>query len=451
MRYIPHTEDDIRAMLEAIGVSSVDALFESVPAQGRLSGELAIEPGVDEVTLMNHLEELAQKNDAVRALSFLGAGAYDHHVPPLVDQMLTRGEWLTAYTPYQPEVAQGTLQAIFEFQTIVSEIFGLPVANASMYDGASSAAEGVLMARRLTRRDTVLVSRALHPEYRETVKTYLAGIPGVKYMEVPFGSDGRTDLETLERLVGSDTACVLVGYPNVFGVVEDLATIGNIAHRQEALLVTSTAETVALSVLEPPGALGADIATGEGQPLGIPLQCGGPGCGLFACRNTREMLQNIPGRLVGQTVDAEGKRGWVLTLSTREQHIRRDKATSNICTNHGLMALAVAIRMCLLGKEGFQRLGRLCLSKSEYLKRALREAGFDLPFGAPTFNEFVVRRRGGGKAGPLLAALAAQKILGGVDLGRWYPELDDCFLVAVTERHTRADLDRLVSALGSIG
>jgi glycine dehydrogenase subunit 1 len=438
-------------MLEAIGVASVDALFEPVPEKGRLGRPLEIDSASDEVTLMAHLEELSQKNEAVRALSFLGAGIYDHHVPPTVEQMLTRGEWLTAYTPYQPEVAQGTLQAIFEFQTIVSEVLGLPIANASLYDGASAAAEGALMARRLTRRNTTLVSRAVHPEYREVVRTYLAGIPGAKYDEIAYDNDGCTDPGALESRVDADTACVIIGHPNVFGVVENVSAAAKIAHAHGALLISSTAETQALSVVAPPGALGADIATGEGQALGIPPQFGGPGCGLFACRNTREMLQNVPGRLCGETVDADGVRGYVLTLATREQHIRRQNATSNICTNQGLMALCLTVRMCLLGKKGYQELGQLCLSKSEYLKHALIAAGFELPFAAsPTFNEFVVRRRSG-KAGPMLAALAAQKILGGVDLGRWYPERDDSFLVAVTERHTRADLDRLVDALKAIG
>jgi glycine dehydrogenase subunit 1 len=451
MRYIPHTEAEIRSMLEEIGVGTVDDLFAPIPAAGRLNRPLAIDPATDEVTLMAHLDDLASRNEAVKGLSFLGAGSYDHHVPPLVDQMLTRGEWLTAYTPYQPEVSQGTLQAVFEFQTIVSEVLGLPIANASMYDGASSAAEGALMARRLTHRDRILVSRALHPEYRETIVTYFAGIPGTKVEEVPFTKDGRTDLEALAKMLDQQTACIVIGYPNVFGVVEDLVAVGALAKKTESLLVTSTAETQALSVIESPGALGADIATGEGQPLGIPPNFGGPGCGLFACRNTREMLQNIPGRLCGETVDAEGKRGYVLTLSTREQHIRREKATSNICTNQGRMALCLTIRMSLLGKSGYQQLGRLCLAKSEYLKGALREAGFEVPFASPTFNEFVVKRKGGGKTAPMLAALAAQKIFGGVDLGRWFPEMDDCFLVAVTERHTKADLYRFVEALKSIG
>ncbi len=450
MRYIPHTEEDVREMLKTIGLPNVDALFDPVPAAGRLQRPLAIESATDEMTLMTHLEELAHKNDAARALSFLGAGAYDHHVPPSVDQLLLRGEFLTAYTPYQPEVSQGTLQSIFEFQTIVSEVLGLPIANASMYDGASSAAEGALMARRLTKRNAVVVSRAIHPEYRETIQTYLAGIPGVVMHVVPFGSDGRTDATALRAAMTADVACVVVGYPNAFGVVEDLRAIGEIAHGAGALLVTATPETQAMSVLEPPGALGADIATGEGQPLGVPLQFGGPGCGLFACRNTREMLQNMPGRLCGETVDADGKRGFVLTLSTREQHIRRDKATSNICTNQGLMALCITIRMSLLGRSGYAQQGRLCLSKAEYLKGAFRGAGFEIPFSAPTFNEFAVRRKSG-KAAPMLAALGAQKIIGGVDLAVWYPEMDDCFLVAVTEKHSRAEMDRFVDAVKAIG
>ncbi len=452
MRYIPHTEAEIREMLEVIGVGSVDALFDTVPAKGRLNRDLAIESAADEITLSNQLEELARKNEATRLLSFLGAGIYDHHVPAMVDQMLTRGEWLTAYTPYQPEVSQGTLQAIFEFQTIVSEVLGLPIANASMYDGASATAEAALMARRLTRKNTIVASTALHPEYRQVIRTYLAGIESAKYVEVPHTAEGLTDIKALDALLdGGDIACVIVGYPNFFGLVEDVKTIASTAQAKGALCVTATWETQALSLIESPGALGADIAVGEGQPLGIPPQLGGPGCGLFSCKNTREMLQNIPGRLCGETVDAEGQRGFVLTLSTREQHIRRDKATSNICTNHGLMALCITIRMCLLGKQGYLELGRLCLSKSEYLKSKLTEVGVKSAFSGLTFNEFVIRRKSGGKAGPALAALAARGILGGVDLGRWYPAMDDCILLAVTERHTRADLDRLATELAAIG
>ncbi len=447
MRYLPQTEDDIRTMLATVGVASIDALFETIPPAGRLGRDLALDPGVDEVTLMGELDALAARNTSVRALSFLGAGIYDHHTPPVADQMLLRGEFLTAYTPYQPEVSQGTLQSVFEFQTMVSEVLGLPVANASMYDGASAAAEAALMARRLTKRNTVVVSTAVHPEYREVVQTYLSGVPGARYTEVPYGPDGKTSAEALAAALDDDTAAVIFGYPNFFGVLEDIPALAAVTHARGALVVTATQEPHALSVVQPPGALGADIAVAEGQPLGIPCQLGGPGCGLFACTSSRETLQNLPGRIVGETVDAAGQRGWVLTLATREQHIRRDRATSNICTNQGLMALLVTLYLSLLGRSGYERLGRLCLSRAEYLKAKLHAAGYVRAFASPTFNEFVVRCPGGRKSATVLAGLARQDILAGVDLGRWYPALDDCFMVAVTERHTRADLDRLVTAL----
>jgi glycine dehydrogenase subunit 1 len=397
---------------------------------------------------MHRLEALAARNDGATMLSFQGAGCYHHHTPPVADQLLLRGEFLTAYTPYQPEVAQGTLQAVFEFQTLVSEVLGLPVANASMYDGASALAEGALMARRVTRRTAVLASQAVHPEYREVVRTYLAGIPGARYDEVPFDASGVTDFAALEAGVRDDTAAVLVGYPNVFGRVEDLARCAALCQARGAMLVTATWEPNALSVLAPPGALGAQVATGEAQPLGIPPQFGGPGCGILACAAGRDMLQQLPGRLVGETVDADGRRGYVLTLSTREQHIRRERATSNICTNQGLMALLVTICMSLRGRSGWQRLGRLCLSRAEYLKARLREAGVPTLFEGATFNEFAVALPV--PAGEALTRCAREGLLPGVDLGRWYPTLAHGLLVAVTERHGRADLDRLVAALGAL-
>jgi glycine dehydrogenase subunit 1 len=450
MRYLPHTDDEIRAMLERIGVGSIDDLFAPIPESHRLERPLDLEPALDEASLMGHLEQLADRNDAARALSFLGAGLYDHHVPPAVDQLLMRSEFYTAYTPYQAEVSQGTLQSIFEFQTIVAELFGLEVANASMYDGASATAEALLMARRVTKRRRCVLSRALHPEYVETARTYLKSIDegGAPIDLAPMTEDGTTDLAALEGLVDDQTAAVVVGYPTFLGTVEDLAEIAEICKAKGALLVTATAEPYALSLLKPPGALGADIAVGEGQPLAVPPQLGGPGVGLFAAK--KKYVRQLPGRLVGETVDADGKRGFVLTLSTREQHIRRERATSNICTNHGLIALAFTIRTAMLGRRGFEQVGRLCLSRAEYLKKRIGELDrFSVPNGAPTFNEFVVRREEG-KAAPLLAALAAKGILAGVDLGRFYPERDHELLVAVTERHDRAALDRLVDALGSV-
>ncbi len=452
MRYLPHTPGEIDAMLASIGAPSLDALFDSIPADVRLGRALAIEPSLDEARLMDHMDGLAQKSSAARALSFAGAGIYDHHVPPAVDQLLLRGEFYTAYTPYQAEVAQGTLQAIFEFQTIVSELFGMPIANASMYDGASAAAEAVLMARRLTKRSRVLVSAGVHPEYAETIRTYVRGLPGgAEQIEtLAMAKDGGADLAALDAaLAKDDVACVVIGYPNFFGCVQDVKAIADRAHAHGALLVTATAEPYAMALLEPPGKLGADIAVGEGQPLGLPPQNGGPGCGLFACQGAREFLQSIPGRLCGETVDKNGQRGYVLTLSTREQHIRRDRATSNICTNHALCALAITIRACLLGKQGFVEVAKQCLAKSEYLKSALvRSGAWELPYAAPTFNEFVARRKSGPVA-PLVAKLAHDGIIAGVDLSRFDRARDRDLLVCATERHSRADLDRLVAALTS--
>jgi glycine dehydrogenase subunit 1 len=453
MRYLPHTSEEVAAMLAAIGKGSIDALFEQIPKDVRLDKPLAIEPALDEASLMRHLEELARKNRGAELISFLGAGAYDHPISPAVDQLLLRSEFYTAYTPYQAEVAQGTLQAIFEFQTIVSELFGLPVANASMYDGASGAAEAVLMARRLTRRERVLVSAGVHPHYRETIDTYLQGVGSGKSAigTIPLGEDGRPNLGALEELAGDDLACVVMGYPNFYGCVTDVRRAAEIAHRRGALLVTVTTDPFALALLEPPGALGADIAVGEGQPLGIPLQYGGPYAGLFACREGRDFLQQIPGRLVGETVDKNGERGYVLTLSTREQHIRRERATSNICTNTGLCALAVTIRMCMLGKQGFVGVGRQCLAKAEYLKERIRRlAGYSLVYPAtPTFHEFAVRVRGG-SAARIVEALEPQGFLAGFDIGRVDAARKDQLLVAVTERIGREEMDRFVAALDRV-
>jgi glycine dehydrogenase subunit 1 len=453
MRYLPHTPEEITEMLRVVGKKSIDALFDQIPEEARLRRALAIEPPLDEPSLMRHLDELSQKNRAAELTSFLGAGAYDHPISPAVDQLLLRSEFYTAYTPYQPEVAQGTLQSIFEFQTIVSELFGLPVANASMYDGASAAAEAVLMAKRLTRRERVLVSSGIHPHYRETIDTYLQGIGTGKaaITTVSLGDDGRPTMTTLDALVKDDVAAVVVGYPNFFGCVTDVRLAAEIAHRHGALLITVTEEPFALSVLEPPGELGADIAVAEGQPLGVPLQFGGPYVGLFACREGRDFLQQIPGRLVGETVDKNGERGYVLTLSTREQHIRRERATSNICTNTGLCALAVTIRMCMLGKQGFLEAGRQCLAKAEYLKSKIQAlSGYSLVYpSTPTFNEFAVRVRGA-SAARVVALLEPKGFLAGFDLGRVDGARKDQLLIAVTERATRADLDGFVRALDAV-
>jgi glycine dehydrogenase subunit 1 len=453
MRYLPHTPQEIESMLAVIGKSFIDDLFADVPQEARLGRTLDLDPALDEMSLMRHIEDLSRKNRGSDLVSFLGAGAYDHHVPPAVDQLLLRSELYTAYTPYQAEVAQGTLQAIFEFQTITSEIFGLPIANASMYDAASAAAEAVLFARRLTRRERVLVSDGVHPHHRMTIETYLSGTSrgGAAIGRIPLGGDGQTDLEAIERSLGDDVAAIVVGYPSFYGCVTDVARIAEIAHRRGALLVTVTSDPFALSVIEPPGALGADIAVGEGQPLGLPLGFGGPYVGLFACKDGRDYLQQIPGRVVGETVDTKGERGYVLTLCTREQHIRRERATSNICTNAGLCALAVTIRMCLLGKRGFIEVGRQCLSKAEYIKKEIGKLdGYSLVYpSAATFNELCVRVRGG-SAARVVEALEPHGLLAGLDLGRVDPARKAELLVAVTERITRAEMDRFVRALDSL-
>lgn len=446
MRYLPHTPEEVDAMLRVVGKGSLDELFDTVPEAARFSGALAVAPALAEPALMAHLEQLANQNDGARMLSFLGGGMYDHHIPPAVDQLLLRSEFYTAYTPYQPEVAQGTLQAIWEFQTIVSELYGLPLANASLYDGASATAEAALMARRLTKRSRVLLCGTVHPHYRETTRTYLTAEPEA-YVGLPLAASGHSDLGAIEAALGDDVAAVIVGYPSFVGPISDLRAIAQLAQSRGALLVTANSEPYALALVESPGALGADIAVGEGQPLACPPQFGGPGVGLFACRDDRRYLQQLPGRLCGETVDVRGQRGYVLTLSTREQHIRRDRATSNICTNQGLLALSLLIRTSLLGKRGFIEVAQQCAQKARYLeKRILDLDGFSQAVSGPFFNEFAVRVRGG-SAARVCDALERRGILAGIDLGRLEPGWGDRLLVAVTEKHSRADLDRLVSEL----
>jgi glycine dehydrogenase subunit 1 len=451
MRYLPHTDAEITAMLAVIGKAKVDDLFESIPEEARFHGELQVPPALDEASLMDRMKLLSERNTAATMLSFLGAGAYAHHIPPAVDQLLLRSEFYTAYTPYQPEVAQGTLQAIWEFQTIVSELYGLPLANASLYDGASATAEGAQMARRLTKRDHVLMCRSVHPDYRKVTETYLGGAGNPHYAEVAVGPKGAGDAHGIAAALDERTACVVVGYPSFYGALPDLREIAQIAHDRGALLVTANSEPYALALAESPGALGADIAVGEGQPLACAPNFGGPGVGLFACRDDRQYLQQLPGRLCGATVDAAGKPGFVLTLSTREQHIRRERATSNICTNQGLLALSLAIRASMLGKSGFVEVARQCLSKAVYLRdRILELPGYSSAFAvSPFFNEFTVKVRGG-SAASVCSKLETGGIIAGLDLGRVDRERADCLLVAVTEKHRRADLDRLVAALAAV-
>jgi glycine dehydrogenase subunit 1 len=445
MRYIPHTESDIASMLATIGAGTVADLFAHLPETLRSRAAIALPPGLSESGVRNRLAELATTNCVTpETVAFLGAGAYPHFVPVVVDQIIQRSEFATAYTPYQPEVSQGTLQTIFEFQSLVTMLFGLDVANASMYDGASATAEAVLMTKRLLpQRTKVLIARSLHPQYRQVIQTYLNGVQELEVVEIPWGEDGRIDVTQLSQHLDNTVCGVVVGYPNFFGVIEDVARISDAIHQAGALVVTSTSEALVLGLLKSPGELGVDIAVAEGQSFGIPVSYGGPGVGLFACRE--RFLRSMPGRLAGETVDHEGRRGFVLTLSTREQHIRREKATSNICTNQGLLSLAATVYLCLMGKQGLRELAERNVKKSHYALDALKQAAnCQQQFTAPFFNEFVVNVS---NARDAWQRLKEQGIVAGVVLEEWYPELKDCLLLCVTEVHARGEIERLANEL----
>jgi glycine dehydrogenase subunit 1 len=446
MRYIPHTEDDVREMLAVIGVDRVERLVEHVPEALRRTATLDVPPGLAEAEVERRLAELAGRNTAAAAgvLCFAGGGAYPHLTPAVVDAIVQRSEFATAYTPYQPEVSQGTLQAIFEFQTLVSSLLGLEVANASLYDGASATAEAVLMTKRLAPKATrVLLARSLLPAYRRVVATYLAGLPGLEAVEVPSGADGRIDRAALEERLDPAPTALVVGSPNAFGVIEDVAALAERLHAAGSLLVTATAEATSFGLLRSPGSCGADIAVAEGQSFGLPLAFGGPYLGLFATRE--RFVRSMPGRLVSETVDGEGRRGFVLTLATREQHIRRERATSNICTNQGLCALAATTYLALAGRRGLREIAEQCAQKARRARALLVErAGATPVFAAPFFDEFAIRLPDARRRHE--RALAAG-VLAGIPLGDWYPELEDALLVCATEAHREADLERLAEEL----
>jgi glycine dehydrogenase subunit 1 len=444
VKFLPTSDRERQAMLASIGVSSVDELFAAVPAAVR--GAPNLPAPLSEIEIRRYLGGLAARNANARETAFfLGGGLYHHYVSAIADQMLYRAEWLTSYTPYQPEVSQGTLQSIFEFQTHICLLTGLEVANASLYEGASALVEALLMAERLSKgKRRAVLSAGIHPEYRETVRTYFANL-GLEIVEVPLDANGLTDARALEAAADATTFAVAVQSPNFYGVVEDWNAGSSAAKKAGALSVAVVAEAVSMALLSPPGAGGADIACGEAQSLGVPMHNGGPLLGFLACRT--EHQRQIPGRLVGQTRDGEGRRAFCLTLSTREQHIRREKATSNICTNQGLMALASNIHMSLLGKKGLREVALQCHAKAQYLKGEIAKIpGFRIPYAAPTFNEFVVEAPE--DAAPLLSRLAARRILGGIALSRYDAADARRFLVAVTEMNVRAEMDHLVAALG---
>jgi glycine dehydrogenase subunit 1 len=454
MRYLPKSPADREAMLAEIGVPSIESLFETIPAEYRLTEDLKIPRQHSESEVLDRfrafaaniasgdIAELATQPASKLYASFLGAGAYRHYRPVIIDSLVQRGEFLTSYTPYQPEISQGTLQAMFEFQTMICELTGMEIANASMYDGSTGAAEAILMACRVTGRLGAVVAKSVHPEYREVIKT------STQHQQIPiseFAYDAKTgqvDLAALEASITDETAAVLIQSPNFFGVIEDVAAIAEIAHKKGALLIVSIAEAVSLGIVKPP--VEADIVSLEAQSFGVAVGFGGPYCGVIACKE--KFLRQMPGRLVGETKDKNGKRGFVLTLSTREQHIRREKATSNICTNQALVAMMVTIFMTVYGKQGLQDLAEQNLAKSEYLKSALAKAGAKPLFSGPTFNEFAIELPSSAKA--VNAKLLEKQIIGGLGLEQFYPELSEgSALWCATELTTKVQMDSAASGL----
>lgn len=441
MPYFPNTDADRQAMLEAIGVRSIDDLLAMVPSELRMKRELCVPPGLGEMELTAHVAGLAAQNTPATATAcFLGGGSYDHFIPAVVDTVAGRGEFYTAYTPYQPEASQGSLQAFFEYQTLIAQLTGMDVSNASLYDGGSAVAEAVLMAMHATGRSQVVTAASVHPEYRQILATYLANLD---VELITLGTpDGTVSLAELAAAVNPATACVLLQHPNFFGCLEEVEQAAEIAHKAGALFVVSV-DPISLGLLKRPGDYGADIVVAEGQSLGNPMAFGGPYLGLMACRE--QFVRRMPGRLVGQTVDRRGRRCWVLTLQTREQHIRREKATSNICTNQGLYALRATVYLSLMGPGGMRDVAELCLQKSRYAAERLAAApSFSLKFDRPTFKEFVVRVEGQ-SVDELIERARQRNIFAGVPLGQWYPHLADCLLVAVTEKRTKDEIDRLAA------
>lgn len=438
MRYLPHTRDDVESMLRTIGVKDIDDLFAVVPEECRRTKALDLPGPLTEWELVDRMAELS-KTMAVSPeyQVYVGAGCYERFIPASVSYLAGRSEFSTSYTPYQPEMSQGTLQAIFEYQTLVSRLLGMEVANASHYDGASALAEALLMAVRTTRRDRVAVSKAAHPLYRSVARTYFSSA-GYEIIELPYLPDGRTDLTGLDAM--EDVAGVAIQSPNFFGCIEDLGAAAQAAHERGALMIASFSDPLAYGLLKSPGSLAADIACGEGRSFGIDQSFGGPGLGMFATSMKR--VRDMPGRLVGQSVDAEGRRAFVLTLATREQHIRRERATSNICTNNNLCAVIAAMYMASLGRVGLRELAALNHDKAEYLKSGLAGVGCRLPFSGSTFNEFVVEYPG--DPDETYRRLLEKKIVPGLDLGPYYPELSGKCLLCVTEVRTKDQMDDFV-------
>ena len=444
MRYIPNSPDERADMLHQIGVASTEKLFDSIPESLRLRNRLNVPAAMSELELLKWFEQLGGRNQAAQRTGFLGGGAYSHYTPTIVDHLISRSEFFTAYTPYQPEISQGTLQAIFEFQTLVCQLTGMDMANASMYDGSTAMAEAVLMAERVTRRSKIIVSSAVHPQYLEVAHTYVQHA-GIHLQRAEFDPASGQTPESAFAAIDDQTAAIVVQSPNFYGCIEDVAALADKAHSAGALLIVTVTEAMSFGLLKSPGACGADIVVAEGQSFGVPLSYGGPYVGLFATRD--KYARQMPGRLVGEAYDRNGRRGFVLTLATREQHIRREKATSNICTNEGLIALAATIYLETMGRRGIQEVAHQCAQKAHYAAREIgRVEGYSLPYSAPFFNEFVVRAPA--PASQLLDQLArGQGIDGGIALSRFDSNRTNDFLVCVTEMNTREQIDALVRGL----
>ena len=445
MDYTQLTNSDVRSMVQTIGVGSIDDLFAGIARRHRVEGLLHVPSGLSEMELLADLKLLADKNVPTdQQISFLGGGIYDHFVPTIVNHLAMQSEFLTAYTPYQAEASQGILQAFYEFQTMICQLTAMDVANASLYESASAAAEAVLMAHTINSRQKVVVSGATHPDLRQVLQSYFHDVPIELEFVQPRG--GTTPIEQLTATIDETTCAVVVQHPTFFGTLEDMPRIAQAAHDAGALLIVSV-DPISCGLLKRPGEYGADIVVGEGQALGVPQSFGGPVLGLLACR--RDYLRKIPGRLVGMTTDRDGRAAYCLTLQTREQHIRREKATSNVCTNQGLLAMRAAVYMAAMGRSGIAAVARQSFDKAHYAAEEIAALkGYELAFEAPFFKEFVVRCSKDVPA--ILDACQEQGVLAGVGLGRWYPELNDCFMVAVTEKRTKTQIDRLLQVLGRL-
>lgn len=437
--YIPNTQEDEQIMLKAIGLETPDQLFDDIPADVHFNRELNIPKAKSELEVKAYLTKLAKKNCSLSEMpGFLGAGAYDHYIPSIIDHIISRSEFYTSYTPYQPEISQGTLQYIFEYQTLICNLTGMDVANASLYDGGTAVAEAALMAAAVSRKDEILISKTVSPNSREVLKTY-AHTQNLKVIEVDM-KDGVTDLEALDGLVNDNTAAVIVQSPNFFGIIEDLKATGEIVHKAKKATFVASVDPISLGILKKPGDLGVDVVVGEGQPLGMSVSFGGPYLGFLAAK--KDYLRKLPGRIVGETTDLDRKRSFVLTLTAREQHIRREKATSNICSNQGLNSLVAAIYMVTMGKEGLKEVATQCIQKSHYAYEQITKSGKYKPlFDKPFFKEFAITSDVNAKE--INDSLLEEKIVGGYHLGKDYPQYENSILYAVTEKRTKDEIDKL--------